>query len=154
MSGRRDTAPVDQAAAVLRERFGHPGFRAGQAPIVAAMAAGRDVLAVLPTGAGKSVCYQVPALLASRPTLVVSPLIALMEDQVAALDAHSGGRLHVGHDTRRAKAGRATVGTVGAVPAVRGAGAPRPRHLSRHRETSPTRPDRRRRSPLHQRMGP
>lgn len=77
----------DQAAAVLRERFGHPGFRAGQAPIVAAMAAGRDVLAVLPTGAGKSVCYQVPALMASRPTLVVSPLIALMEDQVAALHA-------------------------------------------------------------------
>lgn len=80
-------ASVDRAAAVLRERFGHPGFRPGQAPIVAAMTAGRDVLAVLPTGAGKSVCYQVPALMASRPTLVVSPLIALMEDQVAALDA-------------------------------------------------------------------
>lgn len=75
-----------QAAAVLQERFGHPSFRAGQGPIVAAMAAGRDVLAVLPTGAGKSVCYQVPALLSTRPTLIVSPLIALMEDQVAALD--------------------------------------------------------------------
>lgn len=80
-------ASTPRAAAVLRERFGHPSFRAGQAPIVAAMAAGRDLLAVLPTGAGKSVCYQVPALLSSRATLVVSPLIALMEDQVAALDA-------------------------------------------------------------------
>lgn len=87
MSGPRAVPPVDRAGAVLRERFGHAAFRAGQAPIVAAMAAGRDVLAVQPTGAGKSVCYQVPALLSSRPTLVVSPLIALMEDQVAALDA-------------------------------------------------------------------
>jgi ATP-dependent DNA helicase RecQ len=84
--GPRDAPAIEQAAAVLRERFGHPAFRPGQAPIVAAMAAGRDVLAVLPTGAGKSVCYQVPALLSPRPTLVVSPLIALMEDQVAALE--------------------------------------------------------------------
>lgn len=82
-----DMGPAGKAAAVLRERFGHPSFRAGQGPIVAAMQAGRDVLAVLPTGAGKSVCYQVPALLSPRPTLVVSPLIALMEDQVAALAA-------------------------------------------------------------------
>jgi ATP-dependent DNA helicase RecQ len=83
----RDVASADRAATALRERFGHPAFRVGQGPIVAAMMAGRDVLAVLPTGAGKSVCYQVPAVLSSRPTLVVSPLIALMEDQVAALAA-------------------------------------------------------------------
>ncbi|MFW6088767.1 MAG: RecQ family ATP-dependent DNA helicase [Gemmatimonadota bacterium] len=83
----REAVKSERAAAVLRERFGHPAFRAGQEPIVGAMTAGRDVLAVLPTGAGKSVCFQLPALLSSRPTLVVSPLIALMEDQVAALDA-------------------------------------------------------------------
>ena len=73
------------AVSVLRDRFGHSGFRPGQGPIAAAMLANRDVLAVLPTGAGKSVCYQVPALLAPGPTLVVSPLIALMEDQVTVL---------------------------------------------------------------------
>ncbi len=70
---------------ILRTTFGHTSFRAGQADIVNAVASGRDVLAVLPTGAGKSICYQVPALLSSGPTLVVSPLIALMQDQVAAL---------------------------------------------------------------------
>lgn len=70
---------------VLQERFGYPAFRPGQREIVTAVHAGRDVLAVLPTGAGKSICFQVPALLADGPTLVVSPLIALMEDQVAAL---------------------------------------------------------------------
>lgn len=85
MNSRRDTPAPAGAVAVLRGTFGHPDFRPGQGPIVAAMVAGRDVLAVLPTGAGKSVCYQVPALLASGPTLVVSPLIALMEDQVTAL---------------------------------------------------------------------
>ena len=89
MSTRGTGAPDAEAAAtaVLREWFGHPGFRSGQAEIVAAMAEGRDVLAVLPTGAGKSICYQVPALMAGRPTLCVSPLIALMQDQVDALRA-------------------------------------------------------------------
>jgi len=82
---------VDQitrrACAVLRQRFGHEDFREDQIEIVRAIASGRDVLAVLPTGAGKSICYQVPALLAKGPTLVVSPLIALMTDQIAALGA-------------------------------------------------------------------
>ncbi|MFO7588656.1 MAG: RecQ family DEAD/DEAH box helicase, partial [Gemmatimonadota bacterium] len=76
---------LDAALHVLRERFGHEGFRPRQAEIVRAMLAGRDLLAVLPTGAGKSVCFQLPALLADRPTVVVSPLIALMQDQVAGL---------------------------------------------------------------------
>jgi ATP-dependent DNA helicase RecQ len=70
---------------ILQSTFGHESFRAGQADIVDAVVSGRDVLAVLPTGAGKSICYQVPALLGEGPTLVVSPLIALMQDQVAAL---------------------------------------------------------------------
>ncbi|MDT8435549.1 MAG: RecQ family ATP-dependent DNA helicase [Gemmatimonadota bacterium] len=85
---RRRAAPGwDREAAVrcLRERFGHPEFRPGQEPIVRALTMGRDVLAILPTGGGKSLCFQLPALLDTRPTLVVSPLIALMQDQVAGL---------------------------------------------------------------------
>lgn len=77
--------PIDPATTVLRTKFGHPDFRQGQRPVVEAMLAGRDVLAVLPTGAGKSICYQVPAVLSRRPVIVVSPLIALMQDQVAGL---------------------------------------------------------------------
>lgn len=70
------------ALEVLRRRFGHPGFRPDQEEVVRAVLAGRDVLAVLPTGAGKSVCFQVPAFLSPGLTVVVSPLISLMEDQV------------------------------------------------------------------------
>lgn len=89
MTTSANSGPVSlaEARAVLRDRFGHAEFRPGQAPVVRSMLDGRDVLAVMPTGAGKSICYQVPALLAARPTLVVSPLIALMEDQVGALRA-------------------------------------------------------------------
>lgn len=71
--------------AVLKGVFGFGEFRPGQEDIVAALLAGRDVLAVMPTGSGKSLCYQVPALVKGGLTLVVSPLIALMQDQVAAL---------------------------------------------------------------------
>src|SRR5216117_671334 len=76
---------LDAARAVLKERFGHPRFRVHQLKVLGPLLAGRNVLAVLPTGAGKSLCYQVPALLADGLTLVVSPLISLMQDQVAAL---------------------------------------------------------------------
>jgi ATP-dependent DNA helicase RecQ len=69
----------------LRERFGHGGFRAGQRDVAEAVLAGRDVVAVMPTGAGKSLCYQLPATLLEGTTVVVSPLIALMKDQVDAL---------------------------------------------------------------------
>ncbi len=76
---------------LLQSVWGHPGFRAGQEELVAASLAGRDAVAVLPTGAGKSLCYQLPAVALHRrglgPTVVVSPLIALMDDQVAALEA-------------------------------------------------------------------
>lgn len=82
--GARGGPPgMAQARRLLRQRWGHPDFRPGQRPVVRAMLAGRDVLAVLPTGGGKSVCFQVPALAAGGLTLVVSPLISLMEDQVA-----------------------------------------------------------------------
>jgi len=69
----------------LRRYFGHDAFRPGQEDIVDALLDGRDVLAVMPTGAGKSVCYQIPALMRPGVALVISPLIALMKDQVAAL---------------------------------------------------------------------
>jgi ATP-dependent DNA helicase RecQ len=68
--------------AILRSRFGYPGFRPGQEELVRAVIAGRDALGVLPTGGGKSVCYQVPALAMGGVTLVITPLVSLMEDQV------------------------------------------------------------------------
>ncbi len=71
----------------LRERFGHDAFRPGQRQVVEILLAGRCSLAVFPTGGGKSLCYQLPALLLEGVTLVISPLIALMKDQVEALQA-------------------------------------------------------------------
>jgi ATP-dependent DNA helicase RecQ len=76
---------LDAAETVLRDVFGYDGFRGRQADVLSAVLAGRDVLAVLPTGGGKSLCYQIPALLHAGLVLVISPLIALMSDQVAAL---------------------------------------------------------------------
>lgn len=76
---------LGDAHRVLREVFGYESFRPGQTPVIEAVLAGRNVLAVMPTGAGKSLCFQVPALVRGGLTLVVSPLVALMQDQVAAL---------------------------------------------------------------------
>src|SRR5215470_14819804 len=78
---------ADLAAAqkLLRTVFGFAEFRAGQAEIIETILAGRDVLAVMPTGSGKSLCYQLPALMRGGLTIVVSPLIALMRNQVAQL---------------------------------------------------------------------
>src|SRR5208282_2901250 len=73
------------AQRILRATFGFEAFRPGQAEIVSAVLDGRDVLAVMPTGSGKSLCYQLPALLGDGRTIVVSPLIALMRNQVAQL---------------------------------------------------------------------
>src|SRR5213082_2927077 len=72
---------------VLAARFGFDAFRPGQERVVEALLAGRSALAVLPTWGGKSLCYQLPALLLDGVTVVVSPLIALMKDQVDFLQA-------------------------------------------------------------------
>lgn len=74
------------ALEALTRYFGYDSFRPGQQGIVEALLAGRDVLGVMPTGAGKSVCYQIPAALSPGATLVISPLISLMRDQVDALN--------------------------------------------------------------------
>ncbi|MDG4904826.1 DNA helicase RecQ [Mesorhizobium sp. WSM4898] len=90
MAGRASVAGIaaegrDPKRRVLKDVFGFDDFRPGQAEVIEALLCGRHVLAVMPTGAGKSLCYQVPALVLGGLTIVVSPLVALMQDQVAAL---------------------------------------------------------------------
>ena len=76
---------MENPHSILKKVFGYDSFRPGQEEIVSRLLAGQDVLAVMPTGAGKSICYQVPALLLPGITIVVSPLVSLMKDQVGAL---------------------------------------------------------------------
>ena len=71
---------------ILKMYFGYDTFRKGQDRIVESILLSRDSLAIMPTGAGKSICYQVPALMLSGITIVISPLISLMQDQVKALN--------------------------------------------------------------------
>jgi ATP-dependent DNA helicase RecQ len=85
MAAERRAGEAPGALEVLRQTFGHAEFRGSQKQIVAHLAAGGDALVLMPTGGGKSLCYQVPALLRPGTGVVVSPLIALMQDQVAAL---------------------------------------------------------------------
>ena len=82
MNDAHDTAHCPEARAVLRERFGFDGFRPGQERLIAGVLSGRDTLGVLPTGGGKTLCYQLPAFMLDGLVLVVSPLISLMQDQV------------------------------------------------------------------------
>jgi len=81
---KKGTGPMTKEEA-LKTYFGYDAFRGGQEAVIDALLSGRDVMAVMPTGAGKSVCYQVPALLLPGITIVVSPLVSLMRDQVTAL---------------------------------------------------------------------
>ena len=84
-ASKTPATPLDAAREVLRRTFGHADFRGLQAGVIDEVLAGRSALAVLPTGGGKSLCYQIPSLVRRGLGLVVSPLIALMTDQVAAL---------------------------------------------------------------------
>ncbi|WP_281891179.1 DNA helicase RecQ [Paenibacillus sp. YYML68] len=78
---------MEAAVELLRKYYGYPDFRDGQKGVIASILEGRDTLGIMPTGGGKSICYQVPALLMSGTTIVVSPLISLMKDQVDSLDS-------------------------------------------------------------------
>jgi ATP-dependent DNA helicase RecQ len=78
-------SPLDEAQAILRRTFGHAAFRGLQAGVIEEVLAGRHAMAVLPTGGGKSVCFQIPAMMRPGVGIVVSPLIALMADQVEGL---------------------------------------------------------------------
>ncbi len=87
--------PMEAPEQALAGTFGFSRFRAGQAEAVAAALAGRDSLVVMPTGSGKSLCYQLPALMADELSVVVSPLVSLMEDQVGRLERIAPGRVEV-----------------------------------------------------------
>jgi len=76
---------LEQARNILKSTFGYDDFRHHQAEIIEALIAGRDALTLMPTGGGKSICYQIPALIRSGTAIVISPLIALMQDQVDAM---------------------------------------------------------------------
>ncbi|GAB5387173.1 MAG: DNA helicase RecQ [Alphaproteobacteria bacterium] len=83
--GEPELAPADKALSLLQNVFGHTAFRGQQAEIIQHVASGQDALVLMPTGGGKSMCYQIPAMMRDGPAIVVSPLIALMQDQVEAL---------------------------------------------------------------------
>src|SRR4051795_215379 len=110
--GRAPRDPVATASDVdgaLRELFGFESFRPGQREAVIAARTARDVLVVMPTGSGKSLCYQLPALMRTDLTLVVSPLVSLMQDQVEALERVAPGRVALVNAQQDAGANRRAV---------------------------------------------
>ena len=108
-------SPRAKARRVLVDRFGHKDFQKGQWPPIHAVLEGRDALVVMPTGSGKSLVYQLPALMLPGLTVVVSPLIALMKDQQDKLSAHGVDAMamhsHLTDTQSRALAERVAKGT-------------------------------------------
>jgi ATP-dependent DNA helicase RecQ len=100
---------MEAAIPALRSLFGFEAFRPGQAEAVDAALQGRDALVVMPTGAGKSLCYQLPALIGEDLTVVVSPLVSLMQDQVQALERVAPGRAALVNAQQDAGANRAVL---------------------------------------------
>ena len=99
-SPRDASVPAGRLRDLLHRRFGHPSFRPHQEEVCKQVTAGRDVLLVMPTGAGKSLCYQLPGVARGGTTLVISPLIALMDDQAEKLlqEGFRAARIHSGRD--------------------------------------------------------
>src|ERR1700754_220431 len=102
-------ARATDADGALSEGFGFAGFRPGQREAVEAALEGRDVLVVMPTGSGKSLCYQLPALMRTDLTLVVSPLVSLMQDQVEGLEDVARGRVALVNAQQETAANRRAV---------------------------------------------
>ena len=121
------------AAEILTSRFGFAAFRPGQEQVVESLLAGRSALAVFPTGAGKSLCYQLPALLLDGVTVVVSPLIALMKDQIdfLARQGVDAARLDSSLDADEVRARLRPAARRDAEAALRRAGAVQQRALPR-----------------------
>ena len=105
-----DALPADLTptalAAELKQRFGFDSFRPGQQEVVCDILRGRDVLAVMPTGGGKSLCFQLPALLRPGVCIVISPLIALMQDQVRLLQNNGIDATFINSSLERAEVSR------------------------------------------------
>ena len=76
---------INEPISILKKYYGYDDFREGQESVINTILEGNDCLAIMPTGAGKSICYQIPALMFDGITIVISPLISLMQDQVKAL---------------------------------------------------------------------
>ena len=140
----------------LKKHFGYTAFRPLQEEIVRDALAGRDVFALMPTGGGKSLCFQLPALLRDGLTIVVSPLISLMKDQVDALQASGVAAtfLNSALDGTQARSRLRGLYNGEFRLALRRAGAAHARFVYREGERVERRADRDRRSALHQRMGP
>src|ERR1700724_1669877 len=105
MADSLTSSALSAASAILSKVFGYSALRPTQEAVCQAVVEGRDVLVVMPTGSGKSLCYQLPALARGGTALVISPLIALMEDQVAKLEA-MGLRVDRIHSGRPRETGR------------------------------------------------
>ena len=143
------------AAEILTSRFGYTEFRPGQQQVVESLLAGRSALAVFPTGAGKSLCYQLPALMLEGVTVVVSPLIALMKDQIDLL-ARRGVDAARLDSSLAANEVQAVSGRLrdGSLAAVRRARALQQRALPRAARSDEDRAVRGRRGALHLGVGP